>query len=192
MSTVFHLDASMRVGNSATRALSQEIVEKLGADQVLRLDLLASPVPQIDEQWIDANTTPEAERNLAQKQALQLSDRLLDDLIHSDMLVIAVPIYNFGVPAALKAWIDQVCRAGVSFQYTEKGPEGLLKEKKAILVIASGGVPVDSPVDFATPYMRQFLAFVGIDDVQVIAADAMAMNSDSLQQARDKIAALAA
>ncbi len=191
MSTLLQIDASMRSRNSTTRALSQEIVESFAADHLLRLDLLTTPIPQIDEEWIEANTTPEADRSVAQREALRLSDKLLDDLMQSDTLVIAVPVYNFGVPAALKAWIDQVCRAGVSFRYTASGPEGLLKGKRAILVLASGGVAMDSPVDFATPYMKQFLNFVGIEDIQVIAADAMMVDSDSYGRAREQIAAIA-
>jgi len=192
MKTVFHLDASMRTLNSATRTLSQEIIEKLAVTQVIRRDLAADPVPQLDAEWIDANTTAVADRTDTQKQQLLLSDSLVKEIIDSDILVIAVPIYNFGVPAALKAWIDQVCRAGVSFHYTENGPEGLLKNKRAILAIASGGVPIDSPVDYATPYMRQFLNFIGIDNIEVIAADAMAIDADSLTRAKEKVAALAA
>ena len=87
------------------------------------------------------------------------------------MLVIGLPLYNFGVPASLKAWVDLVARARVPFRYTETGSEGLLRGKKAYVVVASGGVPVDSPVDFATPYLRHALAFLGITDVEVVAAD---------------------
>jgi len=191
MNTVFHLDSSMRSLNSVTRSLSQQIVDSLAADRVIYRDLLSQPVPTIDEAWIDANTTPKEERDGAQRQTLATSDQLLVELQQSDCLVITVPIYNFSVPAALKAWIDQVCRAGVSFQYTESGPQGLLTGKRAILVIASGGVPVDSPVDFATPYMRQFLNFIGISDIQVIAADAVATDPESITRAQAQATALA-
>ena len=192
MPTVCHLDTSMRSVNSVTRSLSQQIVDSLDADRVVYRDLLSNPVPQIDEAWIDANTTAVDDRNEKQRQDLAFSDSLLTELQQSDVLVIGVPIYNFGVPAALKAWVDQVCRAGVSFQYTENGPEGLLKDKRAVLAIASGGVPVDSPVDFCTPFMRQFLNFVGIAEIQVVAADAVAMDAESINRAKAQIAALAA
>lgn len=192
MPTVFHLDTSMRSMNSVTRSLSQQIVDSLDTDLVVYRDLLINPVPQIDEAWIDANTTAVDDRNEKQRQDLALSDSLLSELQQSDVIVIGVPIYNFGVPAALKAWVDQVCRAGVSFQYTENGPVGLLKNKRAILAIASGGVPVHSPVDFCTPFMRQFLNFVGITEIQVVAADAVAMDAESVNRAKAQIAALAA
>jgi FMN-dependent NADH-azoreductase len=99
-----------------------------------------------------------------------------------------MPIYNFGIPAALKAWVDLIARARLTFRYTENGPVGLLKGKKAFLVVASGGVGVDSAVDFATPYMRQALRFVGITDVEVIAADRQSARGDeALSGARDQI-----
>ena len=192
MTTVFHLDTSMRSVNSVTRSLSQQIVESINADHVVYRDLLSNPVPQIDEAWIDANTTAVDDRNEKQHQDLAFSDSLLAELQNSDVLVIGVPIYNFGAPAALKAWIDQVCRAGVSFQYSKNGPEGLLTGKRAVIAIASGGVPMDSPVDFCTPFMRQFLNFIGITDIQVIAADAVGMDAESVNRAKAQIAALAA
>lgn len=192
MKTVLHLDSSMRGVNSITRELSDDIVQRLGADKVIRRDLLATPVPQIDEDWVVANATAAPDRSPTQQQTLALSDELLDELNQSDTIVIGVPIYNFGIPAALKAWVDQVCRAGVSFRYTENGPEGLLSGKRAVLAIASGGVPVDSPVDHCTPYMRQFLNFVGITDIQVVAADALMQDGESLERARTQINALAA
>ena len=102
-----------------------------------------------------------------------------------------MPVYNFGIPAALKAWVDMITRARLTFRYTENGPEGLVNGKKAYIVLASGGVPVDSPVDFATPYMRQALSFIGIDDVDVIAADQLGSRADdSIDEARAQIAEL--
>ena len=142
MNTVFHLDTSMRSVNSVTRSLSQEIVESLNANQVVYRDLLSHPVPQIDEAWIDANTTTADDRTEQQRLELAFSDGLLAELQQSEVLVIGVPIYNFGVPAALKAWVDQVCRAGVSFQYSENGPEGLLTGKRAVLGVGDGVDPV--------------------------------------------------
>ena len=107
------------------------------------------------------------------------------------MIVIGSPIYNFGVPAALKAWVDMIARARKTFRYTSEGPEGLLKGKKAYVVIASGGVPVDSPVDFATPYLRHALKFVGITDIDIIAADQLIGRADdSIDAARMQIANL--
>lgn len=105
--------------------------------------------------------------------------------------MIASPIYNFSVPSALKAWIDQVCRAGLTFNYTENGPIGLLSEKRAILVISSGGVPVDLAVDFVTPYLRQVLNFVGTSDIQTVKVDQQITTSNFMERATQDIANLA-
>ena len=114
---------------------------------------------------------------------------LIAELKAADVVVIGAPIYNFGIPAALKAWVDMIARARKTFRYTSEGPEGLLKGKKAYVVIASGGMPVDSDMDFATPYLRQVLGFIGITDVEVIAADALGNGMDKkLDEARAKIA----
>ena len=105
--------------------------------------------------------------------------------------MIGAPIYNFSVPAVLKAWIDMICRARLTFRYTDTGVEGLLEGKKAYVVVPSGGVPVGSPVDFATPYLRHALGFVGITDVEFIGAQgADRGNDDALDAARAQIAEL--
>ena len=125
----------------------------------------------VDDAWIAANGRAENDRSDRDRAALAESDRLVEELVAADVVVIGAPIYNFGVPAVLKAWIDMIARARVTFRYTENGPKGLLEGKKAYVIVASAGVPVDSPVDFATPYLRHALGFVGITDVEVIAAD---------------------
>jgi FMN-dependent NADH-azoreductase len=186
------IDASGRRNQSSSRALADDLVGALearyGSVQVTRRDL-ADALPHVDQDWIEANFTDESARSAAQREKLALSDRLVAELRAADALVIGVPIYNFGVPAALKAWVDMICRARQTFRYTENGPEGLLKGRKAFLLIASGGVPVDSPVDFATPYMRQALKFIGIEDVEVIGADQQnRRGEDALSEARARIA----
>jgi FMN-dependent NADH-azoreductase len=165
--------------------LTGEIIEALGIREgnvsVDRRDL-SNGVSVVDEPWINANFTPDEERT---------SDALVAELQSADVIVIGSPIYNFSIPAALKAWIDKIARARLTFRYTENGPEGLLKDKKAYLVIASGGVPVDSPVDFATPYLRHALGFIGITDIEVIAADQLNGHADkSIDAARIRIADL--
>ena len=166
--TVLHIDSSARTTGSVTRDLSAEIVGKIGGD-VIRRDL-KDALPQITEAWVGANFTPADQRDDLQRDTLALSDTLVKELQDADTIVIGVPIYNFGVPAALKAWIDLVARAGVTFKYSETGPVGLLEGKRAVLAIASGGTGVDSEIDFATGYMRHILGFIGIHDVEVIAA----------------------
>ena len=136
---------------------------------------------------------PADARSDDQRQALALSDTLIAELNAADTIVIGLPVYNFGVPAALKAWVDLVARAGVTFNYTETGPKGALEGKRAILVMASGGVPAGSPVDFATTYMKHMLGFLGITDVEIVAAEALAVDAEAaLKAAGDAISALAA
>ena len=191
---ILEVSASGRRADSVSRKLSNELIEALeareGAVELVRRDL-SKGIAHIDEPWIEANFTPEEERTRDQREALSGSDELVDELQDADVIVIATPMYNFGIPAALKAWIDMIARARKTFRYTADGPEGLLKGKKAYVVIATGGAPVDSPVDFATPYLRYILKFVGITDVEVIAADQLGSRADeSIDAARVRIADL--
>ncbi|MEL6794138.1 MAG: NAD(P)H-dependent oxidoreductase, partial [Pseudomonadota bacterium] len=135
---ILRIDASMRRDGSTTRMLSDELVAALSAGTVVTRDL-ADGIDLIDEAWIGANFTDPAERTDEQKARLAGSDALVEEIEAADTLVIGVPIYNFGVPAALKAWIDQIARAKRTFKYTENGPVGLLEDKTAYLVVASGG-----------------------------------------------------
>jgi FMN-dependent NADH-azoreductase len=191
---ILRVDASGRRDGSSTRILLNNLADALadrhGNVAIARRDL-ADAVPHVDEAWISANFTPEEDRTPAQRATLALSDALVEELKAADALLIGIPIYNFGVPAALKAWVDMIARARLTFRYGENGPVGLLTGKKAYLVVASGGVDVDSAADFATPYMRHALKFVGIEDVEVIAADRQNMRGDeALSEARARIAEL--
>ena len=172
--TLLKVDASGRREGSLSRALGARLADGLVAagavDRVVGRDLLDG-VELVDPAWIGANFTPAAERDDAARARLAGSDALVDELVEADVVVIGCPIYNFGPPAALKAWIDQIARARRTFVYTESGPKGLLEGKRAYVIVTSGGTAVDSPIDFATPYLRHALGFVGIDDVTVIAAD---------------------
>jgi FMN-dependent NADH-azoreductase len=190
--TVLHIDSSARVSNSVTRDLSAQIVAHLGAASIVRRDL-AMPLPQITGDWIDANFTPSTDRDAAQNHTLALSDQLVAEVKAADVIVIGAPIYNFSVPAALKAWIDLIARAGVTFEYSASGPKGLLRGKRAIIALASGGTQVGSDIDFASGYLRHIMGFIGITDVQVIAADQLAGNADTaIAAARTAIDTLAA
>ena len=191
---ILEVSASGRRADSISRKLSNELIEALetreGDVEIVRRDL-SKGIPLVDERWIGANFTPEDERTRDQREALSESDILVEELQAADVIVIGSPVYNFGVPAALKAWIDMIARARKTFRYTSDGPEGLLKGKKVYVVIASGGVPVGSPVDFATPYLRHVLSFVGLTDVNVIAADQLGSRAEeSIDAARVQIANL--
>jgi FMN-dependent NADH-azoreductase len=191
---ILEINGSGRYDGSVSRMLTSELIDALetreGQVSVSRRDL-ADGIPLVDEAWIDANFTPENDRTTEQRNALRKSDELVAELEAADVLVIGSPIYNFSVPAALKAWIDMIARAGLTFRYTPDGPQGLLEGKKAYIVIASGGVPVDSPADFATPYLRQVLKFIGITDVDVIGAEQLNLRGDdAIDAARMRIAEL--
>lgn len=191
---ILRIDASARHEGSTTRQLSDELIDALrdrhGRISVLARDLARTPPPLLDADWIAANFTEPQARDAGQRAALAVSDELVAELMAADLVVIGVPVYNFGVPAALKAWIDQVARARITFRYTEHGPEGLLKGKRAYLVMASGGVAVGSAADFATGYLRQVLGFLGITDVETVAADQAMLRTDTVTRARERIAEL--
>ncbi|WP_419740248.1 FMN-dependent NADH-azoreductase [Ruegeria sp.] len=190
--TILHIDASARRTGSATRDLSHRVVQHLGAERIIRRDL-ASPLPLLTEDWIAANFTPADQRDAVQRDQLALSDELVNELQRADTIVIGLPIYNFSVPAAFKAWIDLVARAGLTFSYSENGPKGLLEGKRAVLAIASGGTAVGSEIDFATDYAKHVLGFIGITDVDIVAADQLAIDADSsVKNAHKAIGELAA
>ncbi|NNK79484.1 MAG: FMN-dependent NADH-azoreductase [Litoreibacter sp.] len=194
MMTLLHIDSSARQTGSVTRDLSARIADQLsqGGTEVIRRDISAG-FPVLSEDWVSANFTPATERTDAQKAILAASDALVEELKAADTIVIGLPIYNFSVPAAVKTWIDLVARAGLTFKYTENGPEGLLTGKRAIIAVASGGTKAGSEIDFATTYMRHFLGFIGITDVSFVSADQMAIDADAaLQGANQQIEALAA
>ncbi|HEV2596843.1 FMN-dependent NADH-azoreductase [Sphingopyxis sp.] len=191
MSHILRIDSSARHTGSTSRQLTDQLVTRLveqgyGAS-VTRRDLADTPPALLTENWVGANFTDDADRSDDQKAALAASDEMIAELEAADTIVIGVPIYNFSIPASLKAWIDLIARARRTFRYTEAGPEGLLKGKKAYLVVTSGGVPVGSDYDFATGYLRHVLGFVGITDVHIIAADQQMMNGEAINQATTAI-----
>ncbi len=191
---ILRIDASARFEGSVTRELNDTIINRFAANgpvSVTERDLARTPLPQIDETWVGANFTPADNRTEEQAAKLSLSDSLIEEVKAADVLVIGLPIYNFSLPAALKAWIDLIARAGVTFAYTAEGPKGLLEGKRAIVTVSSGGVPVGSDYDFATGYLRHVLGFVGITDVVLVAADGQNMDAEAAnRKAQDAIAHL--
>ena len=178
---ILRIDASARFEGSVSRDLNDRIIERLSAQgpiEIVTRDLARSDLPLLDAAWIASNFTPAAERTPEQVETLRLSDSLVDEIRAADMLLIGLPIYNFGVPTAFKAWIDLIARAGVTFAYSESGPKGLLDGKRAIVTVASGGTEMGSDIDFATGYVRHVLGFIGITDVVFIAADRLALDAE--------------
>ena len=174
MTNILHVTASIRSDESVTRKLGNRLVEQLAKANdasIVTRDLAANDLPLIDADRFAANLTPPAERDEKQQALADVADALIAELQAADTLVLSLPVYNFTMPSTLKAWADLVARAGTTFRYTESGPEGLLTGKKAYVVIASGGTPIGSEIDFLTPWLRHFLGFLGIRDVEIIAAD---------------------
>lgn len=176
--TLLRIDSSAKSQGSVTHDLLDAVEARIGTADIRR-DLGGKAVPQIDGTWVAANFTPEAERSEDQRAALALSDQLINEVKAANTILIALPIYNFSVPGALKAWIDLICRAGVTFKYTDTGPVGLLEDKRVIVAVASGGTPVGSDIDFATGYLRHILGFIGITDVTFISADRQAQKGEA-------------
>lgn len=182
--TVLHIDSSARKTNSVSRDLSARIVDRLAPDTVIRRDLTQA-LPFVSEDWINANFTPADQRSAEQAEVLAVSDSIVAEVKAADTLVIGLPIYNFSVPASLKAWIDMVARAGLTFTYTENGPKGLLEGKRAIIVVASGGTKAGSEIDFATGYVRHIMGFIGITDVEFVIADQLMVDAESSMKAAE-------
>ena len=173
---LLRIDASARIEDSVTRRLADELVAGLREkDTGLRVTQreLADGLPLLNETWVNANFTDADQRSAEQHGALALSDELIAELRAADAVALSSPVYNFGVPAVLKAWVDLVTRARETFRYGAQGPEGLLKDRPVYLVMASGGTAIGSEIDFAGRYLQHILGFIGIRDVRIIAADQM-------------------
>ncbi len=167
--SILHINSSARLEGSNSRIIGQYLVDKLDQPVISR-DLVQQPLPPISaEDLMGVHGSSASERESLQAQ-LALSNALIDELRRSDTLVLATPIYNFGIPASLKQWVDAICRAGVSFKYTDQGPVGLLGVKRAIVVTASGGTPIGGDMDFASGYLEHICKFIGINEVYHITA----------------------
>jgi FMN-dependent NADH-azoreductase len=180
MKQILMIEASPRGRSSASRSVADSLAARLGelypSATLIRRDLAAERLPHLDDITLRSISTKDPAEADRLKEAARRSDRLTDELLETDLLVIATPMWNFGIPSVLKAWIDLVVRPGRTFQYSGGGVLGLAKDKKAILVLASGGVFSEGPWrpwDYVEPYLRQILGFIGIVDVQTIRAEGM-------------------
>ena len=188
---IYQIDTSARKEGSTSRALAKQLLDKIKKvnDEFIYRDLN-------DEMIFISNLTesgmkiPEVERTDQQKKMFELSDKLVLELKESDKIIISVPIYNFGPPATLKAWVDLVARVKETFKYNEDGSRiGLLDDKQVYLVITSGGTKINSKEDFLTPWLIHVLNFFGIKNIDIIAADQMALDYEkSIKEAEKKIA----
>ena len=192
MNNILHIDASGRGKPSVSRQLSNEIVQKISSDQTnVTYRDVSQGLSFVDETMIGAYYTHKAERSEEQHQAIALSDTIVEELMDADTVVIGMPIYNFSMPAGFKTWSDLAARVGETFTYTENGPVGLLEGKKAYVAVASGGTKVGSEIDFLTPWLRHFLGFIGISDVEIVQAEAINRNGEkAVEDARKSIASI--
>ena len=191
MTQILHLQSSPNLHASATRELSTRFVAEYRDNHpgttVVERDLATNPVPHLGVDLLGAMFGKPEAHTPAQREALQLSDTLIAELMAADILVFGVPMYNFGLPSNLKAWIDHICRAGKTFQYTESGPKGLVTGKKAYVFIASGGVYSQPPMnglDFVEPYLKRLLGFLGITDVSFVRAEGLAYGPEAAEKAK--------
>jgi FMN-dependent NADH-azoreductase len=188
---ILRLDASANPADANSKKLGDYLLDQLKqVDPVVEMQArdLNQDLSFIDATWIAANFTAPDDREPEQSARLAFSDQLIDELKWADHIVLTTPMYNFGVPATLKAWVDLVCRAGVTFRYGPNGPEGLLKGKRADIIITTGGVPLASPVDFVSGYLKQVFGFIGIKDINIVGADQMNVDAAaSFAKARSEI-----
>ena len=190
MSNILFLKTSPKNEGSISTELGEYLVNQLTSvsKSTVTKRQLDEEIPFINQQIINGLYVDDSQKTVEQKEALKLSDTIVEDVNNHDTIVISTPIYNFSAPAVLKAWADMGARVNKTFSYTENGPVGLLKNKKAYVVISSGGTKVGSEIDFFTPWMKHFLKFIGIIDVELIAADQlMSDDGTKLQLVKNQI-----
>jgi FMN-dependent NADH-azoreductase len=201
MSHILLITSSPRVESYSTRvarSLADALAARAANPTITVRDLTREPLPHIDDTFAAARNLASENLTPTHKAALSLSDKLLQELFAADTIIIAAGMINFGIPSSLKAYIDYVVRPGVTFKYTDKGPEGLLKGKKLYLVLARGGVYTQGPMqqfNFQDPYLRASLGFVGLNDVEIITVEGVAFGPDvadkAVAAALAKVAAIA-
>ena len=182
---ILQINSSARRDASYSTRLASRLVARLretDADSTLTVrDFNDMPHPVLDEAALGALFTPADQRTVEQAARVALDDALIDEIHAADVVVLGIPMYNFGVPAPLKNWIDAISRAGVTFRYTEKGPEGLLKGKKVYVALTRGGKYRNTPADTQVPYLQTVFTFLGLTEVQFVYAEGLAMGPDAEQ-----------
>ena len=185
--------SARREGANSTR-IADSIVARLKAQHpaatVVRRDLAAAPRPLLDEAVIGALFTPADQRTPEQAARLALDDALIAEVQAADVIVLGVPMYNFGIPVQLKTWIDGICRVGTTFKYTETGPKGLLDANKKVYIgLARGGIYRDLPADTQVPYFKALFGFLGLSNVNFVYAEGLNMGPEAAQRGFDQAAA---
>ncbi|MBI3714103.1 MAG: NAD(P)H-dependent oxidoreductase [Burkholderiales bacterium] len=184
---ILQINSSARVQGSHSSQLASQVSARLReqhADATFSLrDLATTPQPALDEAALQALFTPAEQRTPEQAARVAIDDALIAEVQAADVVVIGAPMYNFGISSQLKNWIDAISRAQVTFRYTANGPEGLLSGKKVIVVLTRGGLYRNTPNDTQMPYLKNFLGFLGMSDVEFIYAEGLAMGPDAEQRA---------
>jgi FMN-dependent NADH-azoreductase len=186
MKTILQLNASILSDQGQSSRLAKAFVGQLGDVEVIARDLASEPVPHLTAERFGAFTTPKEKRTAEQEKIVAYSDGLIGELKRADVIVLGLPMYNFGVPSMLKAYFDHVARAGVTFNYTATGPVGLLTGKKVYVFATRGGMYAGTPRDTQTAYVRDFFAFLGITDIEFVYAEGLAISETSRNAALSK------
>ncbi|MBC9794934.1 FMN-dependent NADH-azoreductase [Sinomicrobium weinanense] len=182
MKNVLHIKSGLQGEHSYSIQLGDAIIKRLQETypgiRIRTRDLVREGFPHLQTETVNAFFTPEESRTPEQNDAIRNSERAIRELFEADILVIGVPMYNFNIPSQLKAWIDHIARAGITFRYGEHGPEGLVKNKKVYLALATGGIYTEGPnqeLDFIPAYLKAVLGFMGMTDIEIIRAEGTAM-----------------
>lgn len=190
MSKTLLITSSPRGGDSLSNKFATELANKLTAqaasNELVIRDLAANPIAHLDEVTTNAIRKPAADRTAEEAVAAQLSDELVAELLAADTVVIGTGLINFNIYSSLKSWIDNVARAGLTFRYTEKGPEGLATGKKVYIVLAAAGVYSEGPaagMNHAVPYLKTVLSFMGMNDVEVLYVEGLAFGPEAVEKA---------
>lgn len=189
--SILHIDSSPLGDRSVSRKLTAKVLAELQANhpdtKIITRDLGTSPLPHLTGITVGAFFTPAEQRNEALNEALKLSDEVIDELFAADVIVIGAPMWNFGIPSSLKAWIDHIARAGRTFKYGASGPESLLPSGKKVIIVSSrGGIYSSGPMvvmDHQETYLKAVLGFIGLHDVSIIRAEGVAMGEEAVKTA---------
>lgn len=192
MNSILLIKSSLNGEQSHSNTLSQSLVKQLnvkGNVSIVRRDLAKDNLPHLTQAEMGAWMTDIAQRSQEQTDLATISDDLIEELKNSDTIVVAMPMYNFGVPSTFKTWVDRVARAGITFQYTENGPAGLLKDKTVIVVASRGGIYAGTQKDSQTQYLKDVFSFMGMEDITFIYAEGLNMlgSDERLAQAQQTI-----
>lgn len=200
MKTLLQIKTSVFSDHGNSTKLANEFVaewQKTHPDgRVVIRDLAADPLPHLSAERVQAFFTPAEQRTAEQQAHSTASEALIDELKAADVVVLGLPLYNFGVPSTLKAYFDHLARAGITFRYTANGPEGLIADRKVYVFAARGGFFKDTPADSQTPFVKTFLNFIGLKDIEFVYAEGLNISEDqkrsSLEAASQAIVRLAA